>query len=714
MDIGVLLSFLLFLGLFAGVGLSSMRVKENTTEDYLVAGRGVHPALAALSAVSTWNSGYMFVGIIGFTWVMGYSVFWTAFASTLGQIIAWVWIYKFIQSEANERGVRSLSSLVSSSANAPEAKLAAIISVVFLSIYAAAQLTAGGKALELMLDWPIWIGILIGSALAVAYCFAGGIRASIWTDGIQSIVMMVGGLVLCVVAVKEVGGVSNLTAELRAIDPGLANIFPADFEFNFFSTIFESRNDTRFGFTLWALAFFLGGIGVAGQPQVVTRVMTLGDDNDRKQAAWWFFIWQTPFFVLMLLVGFVARVLFDGMADFDPENGLIEAANTLLSPFFVGLILASIFAATMSTADSQILACTAAITEDITPQWREDHKKTKMVTLGVAAFATAISLGGLFVPGGDSVFSLVVIAVYGLGGIFIPLLTLRMLKFEPDTTHAIVMMVSALSAVIIWRLLGLNEAIFESIPGMGSAFIAHFLLVKFRSPEGTSPLGKFDLPDKNKLATFGAIFLVAFAVSETSYLVLGPDSSASGGNRIQIMNMNETMYSSDIETITITEGETAQFEFNYDQEEALVTKVELIISWTEGGLFEECDDITVVPDLSRLNGPIDQGGSENTLNDCSGTELVALTIIPNQEIFDMVAENTSGAVTSFNSTENEITALYNKLFDTSRITGTWNAEFTVSANGGSNPLTEDDDDQSIQAYWKFTQYTRTGYEFPES
>ena len=254
MEIGVLLSFLLFLGLFAGVGLSSMRVKENTTEDYLVAGRGVHPALAALSAVSTWNSGFMFVGIIGLhgQWVF---VFWTAFASTLGQIIAWVWIYKFIQKEASERGVRSLSSLVSS-ANAPEAKLAAIISVVFLSIYAAAQLTAGGKALELMLDWPIWIGILIGAGLAVAYCFAGGIRASIWTDGIQSIVMMVGGFILCVVAVKEVGGLGGLTSDLRTIDPGLANIFPKDYEFNFFSTIFESRGDTRFGFTLWALAFF--------------------------------------------------------------------------------------------------------------------------------------------------------------------------------------------------------------------------------------------------------------------------------------------------------------------------------------------------------------------------------------------------------------------------------------------------------------------------
>ena len=61
----ILVSFLFFMILFAGVGLSSMRVKKDTTDDYLVAGRGMHPGLAALSAVSTWNSGYMFIGFIG-------------------------------------------------------------------------------------------------------------------------------------------------------------------------------------------------------------------------------------------------------------------------------------------------------------------------------------------------------------------------------------------------------------------------------------------------------------------------------------------------------------------------------------------------------------------------------------------------------------------------------------------------------------------------
>ena len=64
-EILILFSFLLFMGIFAGVGIASMWVKQDTTDDYLVAGRGMHPALAALSAVSTWNSGYMFIGLLG-------------------------------------------------------------------------------------------------------------------------------------------------------------------------------------------------------------------------------------------------------------------------------------------------------------------------------------------------------------------------------------------------------------------------------------------------------------------------------------------------------------------------------------------------------------------------------------------------------------------------------------------------------------------------
>ena len=529
MDLVLVGSFILFMTAFAGIGLASMLVKEDTTDDYLVAGRGMHPALAALSAVSTWNSGYMFIGFIGFTFTMGYSIIWIALGSMAGQIVAWIWLYKFIQESANERGLRSLSSLVSEATGSPEAKLAGILSILFLSVYAAAQLTSGGKALYVMLGWSEVIGILIGFVLVVAYCYAGGIRASIWTDAAQSSVMIIGSTLLCWVALGEIGGFSGLHSGLGAQNANLTSIVPADL---------------KFGVTLWAFAFFLGGLSVAGQPQVVTRVMTLGSDKDRKTAMLWFFAWQTPFLLIMTIIGLSSRVVFTG-SDFDPELGLPMLAMETLGPFWVGLILASIFAATMSTADSQVLACTAAFTDDVVPQINQDHKKTKAVTLGVAAFATAISIFGLYVPGGDSVFSLVVLAVYGLGSIFVPILIIRWADYEPDTTHTVAMMVAALTGVIAWRLMGLNDEVFESIPGMGAAFLTHFVMNKIRSPE-FSPLGRYDFPDNRKTRALAAAVIIPFGAFETAYIVSGPDSLSSdngiSGNWIVSGNFdNETL-----------------------------------------------------------------------------------------------------------------------------------------------------------------------------
>ena len=575
MEIILILSFLLFMGFFAAVGLSSIRVKENTTDDYLVAGRGMHPGLAALSAVSTWNSGYMFIGFIGFTYTIGYSVIWIGLASTIGQIVAWIWLYKFIQEQANERGVRSLSSLVSRVSGAPEAKLAAALSVLFLSVYAAAQLTSGGKALFAMMGWSELIGILIGFVLVVAYCYAGGIRASIWTDAAQSCVMIVGSVLLCWVAMGEVGGFNGLHDGLNSQNENLTDMFPPDL---------------KLGVTLWVFAFFLGGLGVAGQPQVVSRVMTLGTDRDRKQAMIWFFVWQTPFILLMLIIGLASRVTFTS-SDFDPELGLPMMAMETLGPFWVGLILASIFAATMSTADSQVLACTAAITDDIIPKWSQNHAMTKVVTLLVALLATTISIAGQYIPGGDSVFALVVLAVYGLGGIFIPMLTIRWMGYEPDTFHSIVMMVSALVAVIVWRLVGLNNDIFESVPGMGAAFTAHFIMTRIRTPD-SSPLGRYAMPSGRVIGISAMIILAPMSAAEVGYfLSRSSDSGAMGdvGNYTATLQFENVVLVEDEEYIG--DGETIDFDYlltQIDREDGFqVAEVQMV--WTYDETNEEAD-----------------------------------------------------------------------------------------------------------------------------
>ena len=668
-EIVLLLSFLLFMGFFAGVGLASMRVKQDTTDDYLVAGRGMHPALAALSAVSTWNSGYMFIGFIGFIFVQGYSGIWIGLVSTLGQAVAWIWLYKFIQKEGNERGVRSLSSLVSKTTGAPEAKLAGILSVVFLAIYAAAQLVAGGVALRAMLGWSEVAGILIGFVLVVAYCYAGGIRASIWTDAAQSCVMIVGSSILCYVAVSEVGGLSGLHNSLKDIDPGMVNLFPADL---------------TFGVTLWIGAFFLGGLGVAGQPQVVSRVMTLKDDKDRKEAAIWFFVWQTPFIALMFIIGLACRAIFLDLDASQAQDGLPLLAMEVLNPFLAGVILASIFAATMSTADSQVLACTAAITDDVKPEWAQEHKTTKLVTMVIAVFVTVIALGGQQFPGfGDSVFALVVLAVYGLGGIFVPLLLIRMMGYEPDTQHTIWMMVAALSAVIVWSLSPFGEDIFPSIPAMSAAFATHFILCWKREASNSSPLGRYSLPTQRTTTIGAVVMLVLFGALEGTYQAVAPEgaSGSSGNNPYQLTyTVSEWTQT---ETLSLADGETQTFTVTIDETMTAVLIAELTITYEDtgdSGVTSSCDDVVTSPDYTGLAGPLSESDdSERSTNACGSTTLVG-SIRPNTDLNQYAPEGLGDY--TLNGTESDLIGVLEMLGKAPEMQGSLSMDVTVNTNAG--------------------------------
>ena len=674
-EIVLLLSFVLFMCFFAGVGLASMRVKQDTTDDYLVAGRGMHPALAALSAVSTWNSGYMFIGFIGFIFVQGYSGIWIGLVSTIGQAVAWIWLYKFIQKEGNERGVRSLSSLVSRTTGAPEAKLAGILSVVFLAIYAAAQLVAGGVALRAMLGWSEVIGILIGFVLVVAYCYAGGIRASIWTDAAQSCVMIVGSTILCYVAVSEAGGFSGLHRTLENVDPGMVNLFPADL---------------TFGVTLWIGAFFLGGLGVAGQPQVVSRVMTLKDDKDRKQAAIWFFVWQTPFIALMFIIGLACRAIFLDLDASDAQDGLPLLAMEVLNPFLAGVILASIFAATMSTADSQVLACTAAITDDVKPEWSQEHKTTKRVTMVVAVFVTLIALGGQQFPGfGDSVFALVVLAVYGLGGIFVPLLLVRMMGYEPDTEHTIWMMVAALSAVIVWSASGYGEDIFPSIPAMSSAFATHFILCWKREASNPNPLGRYSLPTQQTATVAAVIILVLFGALEGTYQAVAPDGNGgSSGNDPYQLTYTVSEWT-ESQSLTLSDGETQTFEVSIDESMTAVLIAELTITYSDTGETgtQACDEVITSPDYSGLAGPFSESDDADRSTTACDTTTVVGSIRPNADLNQYAAEGAGDY--ALNGTESDLLDVLEMLGTAPEMVGTLTMDVTVEVNNGFPPIPAD-------------------------
>ena len=131
----------------------------------------------------------------------------------------------------------------------------------------------------------------------------------------------------------------------------------------------------------------------------------------------------------------------------------------------------------------------------------------------MAIVATMISLGALY-SGNNSVFSLVVLAVYGLGGVFIPLLIVRFSGYQPSSEHSIIMMIAALTGVIAWRAMGLNNDIFESVPGMGAAFIAHFVMLALKK----DPWLMEKIPNRDVLITIIGIIIAVIVSIELWYI----------------------------------------------------------------------------------------------------------------------------------------------------------------------------------------------------
>jgi sodium/proline symporter len=451
-------SFCAFLLLFSAIGVYSTTRSRPSTEDYLLAGREVTPWLTALSSVATNNSGFMFIGLLGFTYRFGVQAVWLQLGWVLGDLIVWLWVHRRVRELSGRLRVSSVPELLGTDDSG--ARVTGIIAPTaaltffFLAGYAAAQFKAGSTALTAMFGWEPWLGACLGASIVVLYCFSGGLRASIWTDAAQALVMLGSMTVLVLTAACEVGGAAALSAALRAQDPELVRWIP---------------ENLSFGFGLYLLGFVFGGLGAIGQPHILVRSMAIRSPKDISRARGIYFAWFVPFNIAAVLAGLYARVLLpDLLAGIDPsaaasaaEHTLPRLAKMLLPQVAVGSVLAGLFSATMSTADSQVLACSAAVTHDLAPRWRESYFASKLATLCVAALALALAL-----TADKGVFDLVLSAWSALGATLGPLLLLRVFRHSVSPALAAVMMVAGLATVFGWENSSHAGDVFKLLPGI--------------------------------------------------------------------------------------------------------------------------------------------------------------------------------------------------------------------------------------------------------
>jgi len=458
----VVYSFIFFLLIFVAIGVLSTLKSKGDNNDYLMAGNDVAPWLAGLSAVATNNSGYMFIGMIGYTYMSGVQSIWVLIAWLAGDFFASLFVHKKLRIVTEERGLLSFGGVLSRWHGTDYRKLrvlVGILTIIFLGVYAAAQLKAGSKALHVLFGWDYALGAIIGSVIVFAYCLAGGIRASIWTDAAQSITMFFAMGLLCYVGIDETGGFNSFLLKLKNVSPTYLDFFPDNLPIN-----------NAFGMFLFAMGWFFGGVGVIGQPHIMVRFMTVDNPENIKKTKSYYYGWYFFFCILTFGVGLTARLIFPETGAFDKELALPMMGQKLLPEILIGVILAGIFSATMSTADSQILSCSAAFSRDVIPKSKDSLWVTKITTALVTILALIVALYG-----SQNVFGLVLMAWSILGAAFGPLLLIYAFDKKVNEITAIMMILVSIAVTLIWRQSGADSFLYEAAPGLLSGVLVYWI-----------------------------------------------------------------------------------------------------------------------------------------------------------------------------------------------------------------------------------------------
>ena len=211
---------------------------------------------------------------MGYAYTQGLSSIWLAIGWAIGDYLSWLLVFKRLRivSEASESETVPAFLAQKQPGDRYISIVSGLITIFFLGTYAAAQLLAGSKALNSLFGWDYSWGIIIGAIIVVIYCFSGGIRASIWTDSVQTIVMIGALLMLLVYTISLLtGGVDAIYSAVwvNMTDENLVRLFPTDLPW---------------GFMPFFLGWLVAGFGGVGQPHIVVRAMAIDSADNMGKA----------------------------------------------------------------------------------------------------------------------------------------------------------------------------------------------------------------------------------------------------------------------------------------------------------------------------------------------------------------------------------------------------------------------------------------------
>jgi SSS family transporter len=381
--------------LCVAVGLWAMR-KTRSSKDFFMAGRDLGIFVTSIAIFSSTMSGFGFVGGPGLVYRMGVSSLWIVISTTIGYAICFYLLGNKLRQWAIRRDSISLPDVVAARYNSRTAgALTAIAIVLGVMGYLATQIAAMATVLQSLAigftgleEVPILYCALASTALLVFYCVTGGIIASVYTDLIQGVIMMVAAVLVFFAAVGTVeGGLTGITKILVEDDP--ASMSPWG-------------TKGMIGSLSW---YFVFALGVAGQPHVITKLMMTRRAEDARWALPATILGYVVTSLLWITLGLAMRALVIS-GGHDQLKSADAAAPEFLqhfaNPILAGVVFAGLFAAIMSTADAFLNIGAAALVHDLPLAIRGKELKHELnwargvtVVLGFAAMLFALYSGAM-------------------------------------------------------------------------------------------------------------------------------------------------------------------------------------------------------------------------------------------------------------------------------------------------------------------------------
>jgi len=452
MTVGVI--FVAYLAALAGMAYWSRRA-SHTIAGYYLAERKLPWWVVAFSTNATGESGWLLLGLTGMGYAVGAQAFWVVAGEALGIYLAWTLVSRRLKRLSDEVDAVTVPDVLTAVLGDRMHLLRIVSIVIILAMvltYVAAQLAASGKAFSGFMDIDYRLAVLIGAAVVIGYTFFGGHKAVAYTDFLQGLLMLASLTLVPAVAIAALGGWSEMADKLHAIDPGLLSL-----------------GSSESGVAGWiAIVSFLAiGLPFLGVPQLLVRFMSARSERELTKARTVSVLVIILFDVGAVLTGMAGRALFPGLGD--PESILPVLSNALLPAAVSGLILVTILAAIMSTADSLLLLASSAVVRDflqkVTGSPRSDRQLAgygKLATLVIGAGATAVAI--VEVP---VIFWFVLFSWSGLGAAFGPVILCLLMYRKTTLAGAVAGMLSGFVTVLLWVAAIKAHAydLYEMIPG---------------------------------------------------------------------------------------------------------------------------------------------------------------------------------------------------------------------------------------------------------